>query len=72
MPEVIYYLAIFSQLILPVVIIIGSIYTMIVAKDAYLCYPILTFQCIVQAGIFGTYLLDWHKAFRKEYEDLAK
>ena len=43
MPETIYYLAIFSQLILPVIIIIGSIYTMIVAKDAFLCYPFLTF-----------------------------
>ena len=46
--------------------------TMIVAKDAYLCYPYLTFQCIVQAGIFGTYLLDWREAFREEYDFLVK
>ena len=45
---------------------------MVVAEDAYLCYPILTFQCIVEAGIFVTFLLDWREAFKEEYEKLCK
>ena len=72
MPELIYYLVVISQLILPVVVIVCSILVIVAVEDAYLVYPFLTFQCIVQGGIFVTYILDFHKPFREDYEYLCK
>ena len=43
MPKLIYGLALFSQLVLPVIIIICSIIVMITVEDAYLLFPYLTF-----------------------------
>ena len=72
MPEAIYGNAILSQIILPPVIIIASIIVIAAAEDAYLGYPFLTFQCIVQAGILVTFLLDFRESFRAEYDHLVQ
>jgi hypothetical protein len=71
MPELIYYLMVISQLILPVVITVCSILVMVTVEDAYLVYPFLIFQSIMQGGIFVTYILSFRLEFREEYDYLC-
>ena len=68
MPDLLYYLAIISQLVVPCIVIVVSIIIMITQDESYQVYPYLTFQCVVEAGIFVSYMLYYRKPFRDDYD----
>ena len=68
MPDLLYFLALVSQLLAPLVSIVLAIVIIITIENSYLVYPYLTFLCVVEAGIFISYLLFYREPFRDDYD----
>ena len=72
MPELLYGLALVSQLVFPVVIIALAIFIMAGVEGSDLTYPFLVFICVMESGIFYSYIVYYYEPFKQEYEYWVK
>ena len=68
MPELLYGLALVSQLVFPVAIIALAIFTMAGVEGSDLMYPFLVFICVMESGIFYSCIVYYYEPFKQDYE----
>ena len=64
MPELLYYLAGFAQLAGPCASVAFAIFIMATVDNASLAMPFLVFACLLNAGIFLSYMRTYSVTFK--------
>ena len=67
MPDLLYGLALVSQLVFPVIIIALAIYIIAGVEGSDLTYPLLVFICVMESGIFYSCIVYYYEPFTQDY-----
>ena len=72
MPDLLYFFALFSQLVLPVGIIALAIFIFAGVETSEQMHPFLVFISVMEGGIFFSYIVYYYEPFKADYEYWAK